>query len=261
MKKAQLIVSLTSYPARINMVHTVIESLINQTYRADKIILWLNPESFPNKEKDLPSQLLNLCAKGLIIDWYKNIRSYTKLIPTLEMYPDATIITVDDDILYPRNLIRSLIRTHRRYPTDICAHRVRKILIQNGKIAQYNKWSLSEHRGILSSWRRSYNNLLCGVGGVLYPPHSLHSDVTRSDIFTKLCPHQDDVWFWAMAVINNRKIVPTARGYNMHKCTIKSMQSTGLWANINSTENSPNNIAIENCIQHYPDLKIKLGLE
>lgn len=261
MQKSQLIVSLTSYPARINTVPVVIESLLNQTYHADKIILWLNPESFPNKEKDLPSQLLKLQSLGLIIGWYKNIRSYTKLIPTLKMYPDATIITVDDDILYPRNLIRNLIRTHHRYPNDICAHRVRKILTQNGIIADYNKWTLSERRGIFSRWRSGYDNLLCGVGGVLYPPHSLHPDVMKSDIFTKLCKHQDDVWFWAMAVINNRKIVPTKRGYNMQKRTIKSVQSTGLWTNINGTENSPNNTAIENCIKYYPDLKIKLGLE
>ena len=60
MQKSQLIVSLTSYPARIHMIHNVIESLINQTYNADKIILWLNPESFPSKETDLPSQLLKL---------------------------------------------------------------------------------------------------------------------------------------------------------------------------------------------------------
>ena len=54
----KLIVSLTSFPARINTVHQVIESLLNQTKKADKIILWLAPEQFPNGEKDLPEKLL-----------------------------------------------------------------------------------------------------------------------------------------------------------------------------------------------------------
>lgn len=262
MSDKELIVSLTSYPARINTVPRVIETLINQTHRADKIILWLNPESFPNGERDLPAQLLDLTARGLVIGWYKNIRSYTKLIPTLLQYPDATIITVDDDILYPCDLIDTLLHTHRRHPNDICAHRIRKIAIKDGKVAPYSKWRLSECRGLFSKYRRvGHNNLLCGVGGVLYPPHSLHPDVLREDLFTELCKHQDDVWFWAMAVMNNRKIVPTRRGYNVFKRTIESAQATGLWQNVNCTESSPNNTALENCIKHYPGLKVKLGLD
>jgi hypothetical protein len=38
-----------------------------------------------------------------------------------------------------------------------------------------------------------------GVGGVLYPPHALHSDVTDSTLFMKLCPTADDLWFYWMA--------------------------------------------------------------
>ncbi|MBQ2886366.1 MAG: hypothetical protein IJE43_21810 [Alphaproteobacteria bacterium] len=47
----KVIVSLTSYPARINIVHKTIESLLNQTYKADKVILYLAYEQFQIKKK------------------------------------------------------------------------------------------------------------------------------------------------------------------------------------------------------------------
>ena len=56
----ELIVSLTSYPARIDTVNQTIETLLNQSLCPDKVILWLAPEKFPNREADLPQQLLDL---------------------------------------------------------------------------------------------------------------------------------------------------------------------------------------------------------
>ena len=52
-----------------------------------KIILWLVKPQFPNGNKDLPKNLLNLIDKGLIIEYYESnidIKSYHKLIPTLK---------------------------------------------------------------------------------------------------------------------------------------------------------------------------------
>ncbi len=256
------IISLTTFPARINIVHRVIETLFAQTVPADKIILWLAPEQFPKREQDLPKTLLDMTARGLTIAWYPDIKSYKKLVPALEMFPDDNIITVDDDILYPSNMLAELIKTHNKYPNDICAHRVRKIRVKNNKILPYRKWTLSERRGLLNfRFRCAYNNLLGGGGGVLYPAHSLDSDVTNTEKFTKLCQHQDDVWFWAMAVKNNRKIVPTARGYNLRRRTIQDAQSVGLWCSINSAQDSPNNTAINNILMEFPEIKSKLGIK
>ena len=43
---------------------------------------------------------------GLQIEYYEeNIKSYTKLLPSLQKYPDDIIITVDDDAYYLPNLI------------------------------------------------------------------------------------------------------------------------------------------------------------
>lgn len=129
--KAQLIVSLTSYPARIETVNQTIKSILNQSIKADKVILWLAPEQFPNKEKDLPEQLLSLRAKGLTIDWYHDIKSYKKLIPTLKKYPDAIIVTADDDNIYAVNWLEKLYNSYIKHPQDISCHRITKF-INNG---------------------------------------------------------------------------------------------------------------------------------
>lgn len=60
----RIIVSLTSYPARISVVFQVLERMLVQTLRPDKVILWLAKEQFPNREADLPDELLALCEEG-----------------------------------------------------------------------------------------------------------------------------------------------------------------------------------------------------
>ena len=54
----RFIVSFTSYLARIPFVSQVLEGLYDQNLQADKILLWLAKEQFPNKESDLPDALV-----------------------------------------------------------------------------------------------------------------------------------------------------------------------------------------------------------
>ena len=44
------------------------------------------------------------------------------------------------------------------------------------------------------------------VGGVIYPPHSLYKDVTRDDIFMEISRYNDDVWCFAMALLQGTPI-------------------------------------------------------
>ena len=96
----ELIVSLTSFPQRMYEIHYTIYSLLNQTVKPEKLLLWLAKEQFPNLEKDIPESVLALQKNGLTICWTENTYSYKKLVPTIEKYPNHTIITADDDIFY-----------------------------------------------------------------------------------------------------------------------------------------------------------------
>ena len=195
-----IIISLTSYPLRINYVHITIKSLLKQTIKPKKIILWLAESDFPKRNNNLPENLLLLQDKIVKIEYYeKNIRSYKKLIPTLEKYPNKIIITVDDDIIYKKNTIEKLYKNYLKYPKDIQAHRITKFIFKSGKFKTitggYNHYKNS-----------SFLNKLTGVGGVLYPPNCFYKDILKKELFMKLAPTNDDQWFWVQAVLNNVRV-------------------------------------------------------
>lgn len=248
MKK--IIVSLTSFPARTKSVAKVIRQMNRQTLSPDKIVLYLTAAQFPNNV--LPTELKKLCDENLCeIRFYKRpIKSYTKLIPALTDFPNDIIITIDDDMDYPLNLIETLYNTHIKKPNTIIGCDVRRI----AKGKSYKKWRKIQNRW----WRKimfrapSFKNFAAGVGGVLYPPHTLYSDVSREDLFIRLAPDADDVWFWAMAVLNGTKIMLTpklARNFP----TLKGSQTVTLWSE--NSQHDRNNKILNAIIEHYTKLQ------
>ena len=95
-REYKVIVSLTTFPARINFVHKTISALLNQTFKPDSVVLWLAEEQFPDKK--IPETLLNLQKYGLEVRWCEDIRSFKKLVPSLREFPNDIIVTADDDI-------------------------------------------------------------------------------------------------------------------------------------------------------------------
>ncbi len=196
-RSPRLMVSLTSYPARIDDAFYAIVSLMRQSITPDALVLWLTAGQFPRREDDLPQRIRSLIDKGLQIGWCDQIiRSYTKLIPALQAYPDDIVVTADDDIYYDERWLQRLYDSYLRDPHSIHAHRVHRChLDASGQPLPYAAWDKA-----ISTSDASLLNFATGCGGVLYPPRSLHPDVTLADLFTALCPTADDVWFWCMAV-------------------------------------------------------------
>jgi glycosyltransferase involved in cell wall biosynthesis len=201
-RKQKVIISLTSFPHNIDNVHYCIFSLLNQKFLPDEVILWLAEDQFPNKYGDLSKELLKLLNNGLTINWCTNIKSYQKLIPSLNNYSDDIIITVDDNIYYPDFWLSNLMDEYYRNPNCILCYQSKKISFdENRKINNYGDWKLcrDEHHP-------SYLNFGIGAAGILYPPNSLNKNVSDENLFVKLCPYSEDLWFWAMAVLNHTKI-------------------------------------------------------
>lgn len=228
-----IIVSLTTFPERINIVIKTIKTLLTQTMKPDMVILWLATEQFPNGENDLPQELLDLKKYGLTIDWYKDIRSYKKIIPTLKKYPDAIIITTDDDIYYAPDTVEALYNSYLKHPTEVHAHRcdwltILPSLTEDAQSEGAILWAKTRelfkdlHRGVASFRQR-----LTGYGAVLYPPHSLYKDVTNEEIIARTIPTHDDIWLWAMAVLQGTK-TRLVKGYSESINYIENSQQFGL---------------------------------
>lgn len=204
----EVVVSLTSFGKRIYDVHLAIESIMQGTVKPNHIVLWLWEEEFGGKP--LPRMLEMQKDRGLQVEFCEDIKSYQKLIPSLKKYPEACIITIDDDAIYECGLVERLIATHLDHIGAICACRVHKVkLNDDGKPLSYMDWDWCvEEYG-------KDDNTLCfptGVGGVLYPPHCFPDDVFNKNVFMDLCPYADDVWFYAMRLKKGTSVVQVYTG-------------------------------------------------
>ena len=195
----RIILSLTTFGKRIYDVAFTIESIMQQSMKANKIILWLD---YSFEKKRLPHSLERQCERGLEICYCDDIRSYQKLIPSLRCFPNDAIITIDDDALYDPDLLERLIVPYLESPQFIYCHRYHKMeLDHKGFLLPYNKWDL-----YCKDEEPSHLNFATGVGGILYPPHSLDEEVLNESVFMDICKYADDVWFKAMAIKKGTKV-------------------------------------------------------
>ncbi|MEO0443417.1 MAG: hypothetical protein AAFZ92_06705, partial [Pseudomonadota bacterium] len=193
-EKDEIIVSLTTIESRLDKVAYTIESLMQQTLKADQIFLCLGEDQI--QKQDIPLDLKKLESRGLTIKFCKkDLGPYTKFFYTLKNNPDSLIITVDDDILYPANTLEKLYSAYRKESNVIHCHRGHKIKISGNHILPYKQWQYSSQEPAASKLI-----FPTGVGGVLYFPGALDEQVLNQEVFMDICPKADDIWLKAMSL-------------------------------------------------------------
>ncbi len=252
-----IIVSLTSYPARIAAIGDCLVSLLAQSLAPERVVLWLGVEEFPNKEADLPKSVLELRGRGLEIRWTTDIKSYKKLIPALREFPGKVIVTADDDAVYPANWLEALYGDYRKagFAKKIYAHRVHHITFtEQGRISPYIYWIHSRENPV----KDSYLNVATGLGGILYPPECLHPDILNEDLFLKLAPRADDLFFWAMAVLNGTAV----RLVDDRVLPVDMPQPQAEQASLGvyNVLRGGNDAQLEAILRHYPELRLKVAV-
>lgn len=246
-KEHSIVVSLTTYDKRINDVYLCIESLFQQTLKADKIILWLSRKNFPTG--DLPEILRLQQARGLQVEFRdEDLGSYKKIVYALQSYPDSLIVTVDDDILYPPDMLDQLYRAYVASPGIVYSHRAYQIATRrNGDLNPYDKWKLAGDDGVASPLI-----FPTGVAGVLYSPGVFDENVLDSEMFMRLCPNADDIWLKAMTLkkgTHSMKIVD-GRGWKDRFLTIEGSQTHSLKKQ-NWRKDSGNDAKLKAVFDHY----------
>lgn len=241
----EIIVSLTTFQGRIRTVWITIASMMRQTYKPKRIILWLAKEQFQN-EDELPRNLKRLKKRGLEIAFCEDLKPHKKYYYTMKNYPEDYIVTVDDDVIYPENHLEQLWKTHLRYPDAICCQYAHKIEYdKNGKIAAYENWKSSKGE----YEEPSHQIMPVGCGGVLYPPHSLEDEIFNKEAIETLCPMMDDLWLKGMAVLKGTKAVLCGKGSLIYFDIIGTRKS-GL-QHVNAGERK-NDVAIKAIVEAYP---------
>jgi hypothetical protein len=185
----------------------------------------------------LPPSIRWFQDRGLEIGECDDLRSYKKLIPTLEAFPAAWIATADDDVYYRRNWLAELVEglAGRTVVTCHRAHRLKRS--KSGGISPYSRWKRDVQDG--AARMPSADLVPTGVGGILYPPTSLDGRVTDRSLFQRLCPDGDDLWFYwcaRLAGTKHRKV-----GGSRWPVSWDGSQETSLWE---TNEHGGNDAAI-----------------
>lgn len=109
----KIVVSLTSWTPRLCNLPIVLSSIFEQTLSPDIVVLNLSEgEVLP---RDIEVFLLN---HQVTINFVPNTKVYKKLIPTLIKYPNDCVIVIDDDWIYPAQMIQEFIEMHAKYPDN-----------------------------------------------------------------------------------------------------------------------------------------------
>lgn len=190
-----LIVSLTSYPPRFATAHLTIKTLLSQSIKPDKVILWIY-------ETDLAQ--LPTCIKQLqgmrfeVRTVSRDLRSYKKIVPTVIAFSESYIVTADDDIYYNHDWLAELIKHHDPSKKCLVGHRGHKITYNNlGSINNYVDW-----RWCIGGKQEGCDVFLTSGGGILFPPHSLPPLFLDENTFMKHCSTADDIWIHITARMN-----------------------------------------------------------
>ena len=242
------VLSLTSYGQRVETsLPYALYSLVTQTVRPEKIAVYLDKENW-NDEKLTPL-LKKMQSVGVEFNYCEDLRSYKKLIPALVQYPNNPIITFDDDFYY-----------HSKYlswMTDAYQKSDKKTVLgqwgcipekKDGKYIPYNEWKDCKY-GDENSPISFFGCCCC------YPPHIFDGEILKKDVFMKLCPSADDIWFWAMEErqhIARRYIHPKGYGYHrpIDKIYEYKIGADGCLTNTNVI-NGENDRQLRNVLDYY----------
>lgn len=239
----KIVVSLTSYPVRVPYLWKVIETILRQTVKPDKIVLYLTKSQVGTIDK-LPKSLLDLRDRGLEIQLIdEEIRSHTKYWGAFKQFPNDIVITVDDDLFYRTDLIENNLRWHKQYPNAIITNWAKDILPNTDK---YKEWP------DVSVPQLSNHFLLLGVSSVLYPPNCMYKDVYDVEMIKSLCLTADDVWLSCMAILKKTPIYYT--GYKFAHTPVWIKNNTTLI----SVNHERNQICVDNLNKYYLNY---IGLE
>lgn len=248
----KIIVSLTTFPQRIDKLDLCIKSILHQTIKPDKIIIYLGKDC----SKEIASNYLNKYIDfgvEIRVDSNYNLKSHKKYFYAMREFDDALIITIDDDLIYPKDMIESLYKTYKKYPNCIVARRVHWITWNNENINPYEKW-LGEYKKIKEP---SYNLFATTGAGTLFPPNALYKDALDIDKIKEYAYTADDVWLKFMSILNKTKVVWAKNNLQM-PTTINNSQNFSLMKE--NVENKKNDRYILKIMNAYGINKKNFGL-
>lgn len=193
------VVSLTTISGRLDRVSRTVESILSQTWKPQAVNLYVSsaPHLIDEGIRSDDPRLAQIASLGVNIYSVPNLGPYRKQIPIILQLrrasadPETPIITIDDDVLYPPNIIESLMSVLNEGDT-VVAHRGREIRQEGSGLGNYQSFGAPTERC-------SQMNLGTGKNGIAY--RLKYFPGQDSDFIGPiLAPTADDLWCkWAIA--------------------------------------------------------------
>ena len=245
-RSERIIVSLTSFPKRFSTIHICLKSLLLQDEKPDRIIVWFGEDV---REDMLTPEMRELEEYGIEYRFVPgDLKPHKKYFYAMQEFPDAAIMTVDDDVVYPSDTISSLMKVHRANPGAVCARRLHVMKKdKEGNLLPYTKWK----HDCRSGRKPSMQLFATGVGGVLYPSCSIHPEAFDAGRIAELCLGADDVWLKCMEMRQGTPVVRVPCLLTEPPVIPEAQQSALNQTNVNA---GGNDRYIENMFSLYPEL-------
>ena len=229
-------ISLTSIFQRQHTLFKCLTSILRLHLRPTKCFIYLSEEPYlidkGFKNKEITNDNLKKILENNIfqVKWVKNTGPYRKLIPLLKEKWDENclIFTFDDDLILHPQILSYYMNDFIKYRCCI-SYRGFNTTINN--IDEFNYSNRTKQ-----STRSKFNFANSGVGMITHPAFFHKEDlILNEDIFLKICPTADDLWYYICRVLNNIPtiIVP----YENRLFSVGYDRDTALWHNYNEFKN------------------------
>ncbi|MCX7124223.1 MAG: hypothetical protein NTU49_00425 [Gammaproteobacteria bacterium] len=237
-----VIVSLTTTPARIRKIWPTINSILLQSHLPSKIYLWI-PKHYKRFNDIGITEIPEFLKNHPLIDVEfieKDLGPASKLLPCLEKFQnnaDINIVVIDDDRIYKSNLLAELTMFAKKNPDKTVCKFGWRMLNDAKKTYSINKIPV-------------FVDVLCGYDGFLVKPKFFSKEVFN---YPKQLPEaffEDDIWISGHLKWNRTKIMRLPYSY-WDKFKLKSglhldqnillwssSASFALWANENKDGNN-----------------------
>lgn len=195
-RKKLVILSMTTIPKRKERLTDNLPAILGQTFKFDKLIINID-DNLSDEDYAWYDELAKKDDRIEINKAEAKWRSCNKLLPTLKKYPEDVIITLDDDIYYPKNTIKLLVEWYERNPDCIITHEINPIVINDDEdyVSYLNTYDVMLMQ---KEWGKYFSNCC------LFPPHTF--DGTDLYDYDKMmeCTNgtHDELWFWTQSTIN-----------------------------------------------------------
>ena len=243
----EIIVSMTSFPPRIDTIRWTLESIIRQSMKPNRIEIWLSEDEFPGRE--IPEVLKEYEKKGVEIFFTPlDLKPHKKCFHTAQHNRDSIIITLDDDVLYSEDVVKRLYECYLQSDRHsvICELGHEILLTEDGRPKMYSEWNW-EAKGI-----KGPSNLLMakGAGGILYPAGFFSDNYFDIETIKDCCLMADDLWLKFIEIRNRYPVLKTKR-YAKNVYCVKGSQEVSLHKKNNGE--GRNNIYLTRLTEKYKD--------